>query len=691
MMLPGCEGEGEEGTPASGDDLLAVHFESAAEIEGLGGSFVGEPVFDRGVDGNGFYMADGSSVSLPAAQYFSPKAGCLEFWLQPRRNWNDDRPYRLLSFGAGDGFAIYKESYRNELVWLVGDTLVFYEEPSTFGEHPEFVWGAAWHQVAVCWLNLGTSDASATLYLDGVPRAQVAGFIADPELEGAPLIVGAVESDSPYAVVDELVLYRYALSPDEVMARYYSMRPELVPAPPLYPTPKPIGVFRQAGLEISEGFTVAVPDSWIDGSSDAVQMILDRFSESCGFEPQVIAIGDFEPGDAFAVVTWTDQPLYDSFERDWSIGVDAENLKDEGYWLDVREEGAAVVGASERGAYYGLTTFLQMVQTYCDARLPAISIVDYPDFGFRGVHIFAEPLTDEMKSLIRFLSALKLNYVVVESAGFYRLEEDEQWRQELFDLFDFIRDHQMEPVPELQSYGHAPHIIQICQQRFGIDCSENGSNSYCPCEPVVYDGVMFPAIEQTIQYFHPRAIHFGHDEVMTMNEDPRCDSWGMSNAELFAYDLNKLYDHVKSTDESVDVWIWADMISPIHNGLVMQTADALKMIPDDILLFLWAYSNDPGFTYFYGFLGFDAFFNEGFSYVGCPGEGAYIGAVEWARITSEMSGLGLLDAIWTRLPPTERWLALPITAELAWSYSMFSGIDELAYDWVSLVYELGGW
>jgi len=690
ILLFGCEGEDKEESEP-GADFFMVHFESTAEIEGLGGSIVGSPQFERGIDGNGLYLSATSSVALPTARYFDPKGGCLEVWFQPRRNWNDYEPYRLLSIGAGEDFVLFKESYRNDIVWLVGGVFVFYEEPNTFGEHPEFVWGAAWHQITMCWLNLGTDEASATLYVDGVPRAQVAGFIAEPEVEGDPLIVGAADADSPRAVVDELVLFKRVLSSDDVMARYFSTVPELASKPPVYPTLKPLGAFRQAGLEVSEGFTFAVPGSWIEQGSDAVQMVIDRFGEVHGFEPRIVAAGEFEPEDSFAVVTWPKQPLYEVFKDDWSIGVDAGNLMSEGYWLDVRPEGVAILGASERGAYYGLTTLLQLLSLYGKAQLPALSIVDYPDFQVRGVHIFAEPLTDDMKSLIRFLSALKLNYVVVESAGFYRLEEDEAWRAELLELFDFIRDHQMEPVPELQSYGHAIHIIQICQERFGIDCSEAGSNSYCPCEPTVYDGVVFPAIDQTIQYFKPKVIHFGHDEVMTMNEDPRCDSWNMSNAELFAYDMNKIYDYTKSVDDSVELWIWADMLSPVHTGLVMGTSDALGMVPNDILLLSWTYSNSLGFTYLHGFMSFEAFSGKGFSYIGCPGENAYIGAVEWARITSEMSGLGLLDAIWTRLPPTERWLALPVAAELAWSYSVFSGIDELAYDWVSLTYELGGW
>ena len=689
ILLISCEGKN-KGTESKAG-TFTVHFESKSEVEILGGSVNGEARFDRGIIGNGFYLSSDSTISLPISPYFNAEGGCIEFWMQARKNWNDGKSYRVMEVGDEGDFVLYKDSLRNELAWIVGGEVVIPNENPIMGEYRETVWGANWHQVCMCWGNLGTTEAWAVLFIDGVSHAQKAGPISKPKIKGLPLEFGATDENCPYAMIDELTIFKHPLSADDVLTRYYKTHPRASYSLPIYPTPKPIGAFYQPPLKVSEPFTFALPASWIDASSDALNMIAEKFSEAYGFEPEIVELGGFEPEKSFAVVTWPDQPLFEDFKDKWSIGIDDENSGSEEYWLEIRPEGIAIVGASERGAYYGLTALLQMFKIFEDKKLPALSIVDYPDFKTRGVHIFAEPLTDDMKSLIRYLSALKLNYVVVESTGFFKLEEDTEQRAALLELFDFIRDHQMEPVPELQSFGHAIHIIELCQQRFGIDCSEAGSRSYCPCEPTVYDGVMFPAIEQTIQYFAPKIIHFGHDEVMTMNQDPRCTAWGESNAELFAYDVNKLYDYTKSIDPSIQLWIWADMLSPMSNGAVMNTTGALDMIPKDMNLLLWTYSNVPAFTYLFGFIGFTTFQSKGFSYLGCPGEDAYLGALEWARITSEMKGTGLLDAIWTTLPPTERWLALPVTAELAWSYKIFDGIDKLSYDWESLTYELGGW
>lgn len=688
-VIVSCANKTEESKPKA--RTFAVHFESISEVETVGGSINGEPRFDRGIVGNGFYLSNDSKVSLPIAPYFNVKGGCLEFWIQPRKNWNDYKTYLIMKLGTSDDFAIYKDSYRNELMWLLGGEVIINDENPILGEYKELIWGADWHQLCLCWGELGTDKAWAVMFIDGVERAKKAGFIRKPDFEGLALNFGATDMECPNVIIDELTLFKYPLTADDVLARYFEKKPWAGANIAIYPTPKPIGFFAQEALEISEPFTFAVPSSWIDRNSDALNMIVEKFSEAYGFEPQVVKSNGFEPKDSFAVITWKNQPLYASMRERWSIGLADENQDSEEYWLEIRPEGIAIVGATERGAFYGLTTFLQMLSLFEDAKLPALSMVDYPYFEARGVHIFAEPLTDQMKSLIRFLSALKLNHVVVESAGFFKLEEDETTKEELLELFDFIRDHQMEPIPELQSMGHAIHIIKLCQQRFGIDCSEAGSRSYCPCEPTVYEGVMFPAIEQTIQYFAPKKIHFGHDEVMTINEDERCQSWNMTNAELFAYDINKLYEHVKSVDPKVEFWIWADMLSPLSNGAYMGTSGAIDMIPKDIKLLLWTYTNIPGFTYLFGFTNYLSFQQKGFSYIGCPGENAYIGALEWAKVTSEMKGEGLLDVIRTTLPPNERWLALPITAEISWSYPLFKGIDKIPYDWESLVYELGGW
>lgn len=54
----------------------------------------------------------------------------------------------------------------------------------------------------------------------------------------------------------------------------------------------------------------------------------------------------------------------------------------EGYYLRVDGKNIVIAGADERGTYYGVRTFLQLMS---HGKLPEVEITDYPDVRFRGV------------------------------------------------------------------------------------------------------------------------------------------------------------------------------------------------------------------------------------------------------------------------------------------------------------------
>jgi hypothetical protein len=74
----------------------------------------------------------------------------------------------------------------------------------------------------------------------------------------------------------------------------------------------------------------------------------------------------------------------------------------------------------------------------------------------------------------------------------------------------------------------------------------------------------------------------GHDEVYTMAECPRCK--GHSRAELYAHDVNAIYDYLKS--KGIGMMIWGDMLQPWQR---YAGPEAIATIPKDIVLlnFVW--------------------------------------------------------------------------------------------------------
>ena len=84
------------------------------------------------------------------------------------------------------------------------------------------------------------------------------------------------------------------------------------------------------------------------------------------------------------------------------------------YAFTINDEGIRIVGYDERGAYYGIQTLRQLVESPAlkDGKLPYVEINDYPDLPFRGVveGFYGTPWSHEVrKSLIRFYGKFKMN------------------------------------------------------------------------------------------------------------------------------------------------------------------------------------------------------------------------------------------------------------------------------------------
>ncbi len=81
----------------------------------------------------------------------------------------------------------------------------------------------------------------------------------------------------------------------------------------------------------------------------------------------------------------------------------------EGYYLSITENAVTLAGNDERGTYYAVRTFMQLLR---DDRMPIVEIEDYPDVSFRGVveGFYGTPWSHEARlRQLRFYGENKLN------------------------------------------------------------------------------------------------------------------------------------------------------------------------------------------------------------------------------------------------------------------------------------------
>jgi hypothetical protein len=188
---------------------------------------------------------------------------------------------------------------------------------------------------------------------------------------------------------------------------------------------------------------------------------------------------------------------------------------------------------------------------------------------------------------------------------------------------------------------------------------------YCPSEPRVAR-IMEAAVRNTVRHLRPAALHIGHDEPAAMNSDSRCRSRDMTNAQLFAEDVRRLYDAAHAVDPQVTLMMWADALNPYHNGLQFPqdpTAEALPLLPRDIVMNVWFYGADQPAT-----VGADSlrhFAAFGLATTGSPWDDPDC-AVAWSRVCREarLRGEECLGVIYTSWG--DRWDGLEACARSAW-------------------------
>ena len=367
----------------------------------------------------------------------------------------------------------------------------------------------------------------------------------------------------------------------------------------LFPTPNRI---TAAGYTVPlETFTGCCGDC-----PEAAAVLQEKFSEKTG-----IALGEF--GNI-------------RFVTDNSLPTD-------GYTLEVNREGATIAAANLRGFVYGAETFCKLVTP---EGVPALSLSDAPFKAFRGVHLFIPSMEnmDFAKRLIKYvISPMGYNTVILQVSGGMIYERHPEisesfahavsmhsqgWpafphcgiaegkpitKAALRAYIEYIRSFGITVIPEVQSLAHVqylthafPEIAEIAETTLtdNVDTLNEDKlpstfyhHDYCPSNPRSYE-ILFDVIDEIVEVFAPiEYIHMGHDEVRSIGVCPRCK--GKSPAELFAADIQKIYDYV--TGKGLKMMIWADMLQPMPK---YPTHPAIDSIPRDIVLldFIWYFHLD---------------------------------------------------------------------------------------------------
>ena len=117
--------------------------------------------------------------------------------------------------------------------------------------------------------------------------------------------------------------------------------------------------------------------------------------------------------------------------------------------------------------------------------------------------------------------------------------------------------------------------------------------SFCPSEPATYEWLR-ELVESAVRELKPHYVMIGRDEPMRMSTDSRCLTSGKTNAELFAWDVQRMVQFATVVDPTVEVLMWADAVNPYRNAFSHTsnpTGPAIDLLPHRVILMPWFYGN----------------------------------------------------------------------------------------------------
>lgn len=224
---------------------------------------------------------------------------------------------------------------------------------------------------------------------------------------------------------------------------------------PITPTPKQI-VFKNYNITITSDWRITI-DKYDNENSVSINYLNQQLLAKNAFMLPIEKTTSLTGQKHIILGTINDNLIEEILSKE---KVDISELaSDEGYILEIFENDIVIVANKPAGVFYGIQTFLQLIKIKDSGIIvPAVKIIDYPSIEKRGVHFCGANLS-KMKEYIDQMARLKLNVAIIETWDYFSLNEGNK-RQMLEGIFAYARERNIEPAPELASFGAGGAVLK---------------------------------------------------------------------------------------------------------------------------------------------------------------------------------------------------------------------------------------
>ena len=272
----------------------------------------------------------------------------------------------------------------------------------------------------------------------------------------------------------------------------------------------------------------------------------------------------------------------------------------QGYNLTITSEAIYIVASTPTGLFYAMMTLNQLLQQY-GRSLPAVRIVDWPDFPNRGLMLDISrnkvPTMETLYNLVDMLASWKINQIQLYTEHTFAYQRHPKvWAQaspmtgaEILALDAYCQKRFIELVPNQNSFGHLHHWLEIEEYTHLAEAPEGaetpwgffreGPFSLAPLLPESLDLVR-DMFDELLPHFSSPQFNVGLDETYDIGQGKSkeaVDELGVGR--IYLDYLLKIYREVKA--RGLTMQFWGDII--VHHP------DLVRELPHDVIALEWGY------------------------------------------------------------------------------------------------------
>lgn len=344
--------------------------------------------------------------------------------------------------------------------------------------------------------------------------------------------------------------------------------------------------------------------------------------------------------ESFGIAKFLREEL-SKFELSFSIvahtsnGSKIELLKDrnlvhheQGYRIIVRPERVSLIAGSDRGLFYAVQTFKQILREH-GLEFPCMVIEDEPDFENRGFMLDISrdrvPRLETLKKLVDLLAELKYNQLQLYMEHTFAYEKHQKvWKEyspltheEVMELDEHCRERFIELVPNQNCFGHLEKWLIHDEYKHLAECPDgfifpwgvpSGPFSLSPAVP---DSLRFveELLDELLPHFSSSKVNVGADETFDLGLGRSKELCGkMGKGRVYLNFLLGLYKIVKKHGKTM--MFWGDIMKN-HPELVTE-------LPCDVVALVWGYEEDHPYKEECAL-----FANSGVPFYVCPGTSSW--------------------------------------------------------------------